>query len=127
MVRAISQEETPFRQFASIHIATIHLSRPSGESWKIVPTLTLNCFLHPLPTLLVRQPERIADLAAVRAEDFTIRPAHRRDFINANLLIAKVLNRVYESGGVFHDSNIPQWGKLVKYIITSLSRVDGGS
>src|ERR1039458_2052715 len=47
MVRAISQEETPLRQFASIHMATIHLSSPSGESWNMVPTLTENCFLQP--------------------------------------------------------------------------------
>src|ERR1035441_2006160 len=47
IVRAISQEETPLRRFAGIHIATIHLSRPSGESWKMVPTLTENCFLQP--------------------------------------------------------------------------------
>src|ERR1039458_5023902 len=47
MVRAISQEETPLRQFASIHMATIHLSSPRGESWKMVPTLTENCFLQP--------------------------------------------------------------------------------
>ena len=69
------------------------------------PYFDAELFLAPtaLPTLLVRQPERVSDLAAVRAEDFSIRPAHRRDFINANLLIAKVLNRVYESGWVFHE------------------------
>src|ERR1017187_4611516 len=36
----------PFLQLASIHIASIHLSRLIGESSKIVPTLTVNCFLH---------------------------------------------------------------------------------
>jgi hypothetical protein len=72
-----------------------------------------------LETLLIGQPEQIADLAAPDAELLAIRPTHRRDFINANLLIAKVLNRVYESGWVCHDSNIPPWGKLVKYIITN--------
>jgi len=50
------------------------------------------------PPLLIRQPEHIADLATGWAEDLAIGPAHRRDFINANLLITKVLNRVYESG-----------------------------
>src|SRR5580693_2836320 len=33
----------PFLQLASIHIAVSHLSRPIGESSKIVPTLTENC------------------------------------------------------------------------------------
>src|SRR5580704_13521896 len=81
-------------------------------------------FLAPtaLPPLLIRQPKDVSDLTAVGARDFAIRPAHRRDFINANLLIAKVLNRVYESGGVFHELNIPRWGKLVKYIITRKMR-----
>ena len=35
-------------QFASIHIAQSHLSRPMAESSKIVPTLTEYCFLHSL-------------------------------------------------------------------------------
>jgi hypothetical protein len=56
-----------------------------------------------LPPLLIRQPEHIADLATGWAEDLAIGPAHRRDFINANLLITKVLNRVYESGWVCHE------------------------
>src|SRR2546422_8254885 len=29
------------------HMAASHLSRPTGESSKIVPTLTENCFRHP--------------------------------------------------------------------------------
>jgi hypothetical protein len=73
-----------------------------------------------LPPLLIGKPERIADFATARAEDFAIGPAHRRDFIDANLLIAKVLNRVYESDWVCHKQSIPHWGKLVKYIITTL-------
>src|SRR4051812_10283701 len=33
----------PFLQLTSSHIAQSHLSRPSGESSKIVPTLMENC------------------------------------------------------------------------------------
>jgi hypothetical protein len=71
-----------------------------------------------LVTLLVGKPEGIADLAATHADDLTIRPTHRRDFINANLLIAKVLNRVYECLGVCHKERIATLVRLVKYIIT---------
>src|SRR5579884_1543485 len=46
--RATSQEETPFLELASIHTVQIHLSSPIGLSSKIVPVLTLNCFLQPL-------------------------------------------------------------------------------
>jgi hypothetical protein len=72
-----------------------------------------------LPTLLVGKPEDIANLPTCHAVDFAIGPAHGRDFINANLLIAKVLDRVYESGGVFHRQSIPPPPKLVKYIVTN--------
>lgn len=49
--RAISYELMPFLQFATIQIAANHLSKPSGLSSMIVPTLALNwrfgCFsLH---------------------------------------------------------------------------------
>ena len=37
----------PFLQLATIHIAGSHLSRPMGESSKMVPTLTENCLRHP--------------------------------------------------------------------------------
>ena len=33
----------PFLQLAISHRASSHLSRPSGESSKMVPTLTENC------------------------------------------------------------------------------------
>ena len=38
---------TPFLQLVNIQNAIIHLSRPMGESSKIVPTLNVNCRLHP--------------------------------------------------------------------------------
>src|SRR5581483_485117 len=38
----------PFFALAMSQIAASHLSRLMGESSKIVPTLTLNCFLQPL-------------------------------------------------------------------------------
>ncbi len=47
IVLAISQELTPFLQLQIIQNAHIHLSRPRGESSKMVPTLSVNCFLHP--------------------------------------------------------------------------------
>jgi hypothetical protein len=67
-----------------------------------------------LPPLLVGKPENITDLTSCCAVDFAIGPAHGRDFIDANLLIAKVLNRVYECGGYFMTPP----PKLVKYIVT---------
>src|SRR5271170_5425649 len=47
IARATSQELIPFLQLHSIQNAHIHLSKPRGESSKIVPTLSVNCFLHP--------------------------------------------------------------------------------
>src|SRR5438270_3134585 len=44
--RWISYEETPFLQLMSIQTAEYHLPREIGESSKIVPTLTENCFLQ---------------------------------------------------------------------------------
>src|SRR5438105_15615834 len=38
----------PFLQLAMSQIAANHLSRPSGESSKIVPTRTENCLPHSL-------------------------------------------------------------------------------
>src|SRR5882762_1907819 len=38
----------PFLQLQIIQTAVIHLSMPSAESSNIVPTLAVNCFLHPL-------------------------------------------------------------------------------
>src|SRR5487761_1398540 len=44
--RAISCDETPFLELAISQIAGSHLSKPSGESSKIVPTLAENCLRH---------------------------------------------------------------------------------
>lgn len=38
----------PFLSLASSQIVSSHLSKGSGESSKIVPFLTENCFLHAL-------------------------------------------------------------------------------
>src|SRR5438046_10159822 len=48
MPRPNSCEEMPFLELAISQTAANHLSRPSGESSKIVPTLTENCFLQAL-------------------------------------------------------------------------------
>src|SRR5436190_23207420 len=45
--RASSCELIPFLLLAISHTAGSHLSSPSGESSKIVPTLTEYCFLQP--------------------------------------------------------------------------------
>ncbi len=68
IARPSSCEEIPFRSPASIHMAGSHLSKPMGESSKIVPTFTLDCFLQSLhchmrrvlmkPTLAEPQPIR---------------------------------------------------------------------
>src|SRR5438552_905122 len=57
IARAISYELTPFLQFTIIHSAASHLSRPMGESSKMVPTLTENCFLQ-LRHFQIRRVER---------------------------------------------------------------------
>src|SRR4029079_1512225 len=46
--RASSCELIPLSEFAASQIAGSHLSSPSAESSKIVPTLTLDCFLQDL-------------------------------------------------------------------------------
>src|SRR5438552_12997283 len=46
--RPSSCELMPFLELAASQTAGSHLSRPSGESSKIVPTLTLYCRLHAL-------------------------------------------------------------------------------
>src|SRR5437016_2897272 len=44
--RPSSCDEMPFLELAVSHTAGSHLSNPSGESSKIVPSLTENCFLQ---------------------------------------------------------------------------------
>ncbi len=46
--RPSSCELIPFLLLATSHIAGSHLSRPSGESSKIVPSLIEYCFLQAL-------------------------------------------------------------------------------
>src|ERR1017187_800296 len=43
MARAVSQLLMPFLEFTTCHMAASHLSRPRGESSKIVPVLSVNC------------------------------------------------------------------------------------
>ena len=44
----------PFLQLQIIQTAVIHLSSEIGESSKMVPTLAVNCFLHPLQNQIFR-------------------------------------------------------------------------
>src|SRR2546429_6321399 len=46
--RASSCKMIPYLLLAASHTAGSHLSRPSGESSKIVPSFTENCRLHAL-------------------------------------------------------------------------------
>lgn len=46
--RPSSCELMPFLELAISHTAGSHLSRPSLESSKMIPSLTLYCFLQPL-------------------------------------------------------------------------------
>ena len=59
-----------------------------------------------LPPLLIGEPNQIASLTTPNAELLTIRPTHLSHFIDANLLIAKVLYCVYECGWVCHELTI---------------------
>ena len=43
MALATSWLLMPFLQFTTCHMASSHLSRPSGESSKMVPVLEVNC------------------------------------------------------------------------------------
>src|ERR1022692_4385692 len=45
MARWTSQDETPFLQFTTCHIAMSHFASGSGESSKMVPVLAVNCRL----------------------------------------------------------------------------------
>src|SRR5438067_9581491 len=73
-----------------------------------------------LVPLLVSKPDEIADLTTTDTERLTIGPAHLRYLIDANLLIAKVLNGFYESSGVCHEQTIGSILWFVKYISTSI-------
>lgn len=73
-----------------------------------------------LESLLIAKPDQVIDLAATNAELMTIRPTHLRDFINADLLIAKVFDCFYEGGRI--GSNLHNYGWFVKYVIAN--RVD---
>ena len=48
VTRDLITELMPFLQVTISHTANIHLSMPSGESSKMLATLTVNCFLQPL-------------------------------------------------------------------------------
>src|ERR1700722_4841062 len=71
-----------------------------------------------LKTLLVGQPDEVIHLATANAELVTVRPAHCRYFINANLLFAEVLNCRYECGWICHNSTLQSHLWFVKYIST---------
>src|SRR5450631_1817499 len=78
-----------------------------------------------LPALLSLQVIGIPSLVAsgspaVRALG-TLRPAHEGYGINANLFVAKVLNRLLQGLWRFHDRTISNWRGLVKSIITTTS------
>ena len=52
--RANSQELTPFFALTIIQVAGSHCCKLKGESSNTVPTLTENCFLHPLQSQIRR-------------------------------------------------------------------------
>src|SRR6185436_18273650 len=56
----------PFLQLTTIQSAGSHLSRPSGESSKIVPSLTENCFLQPLHFQIFRVLKKVGSPASQR-------------------------------------------------------------
>ena len=76
-VRAISALLTPFLQLQTIQKAVIHLSMPRGESSKIVPTFTENCFLQPLQNHIRRVRRNECSVLLQRGQ-ITLRPGQRR-------------------------------------------------
>src|ERR1017187_1448249 len=66
--RAISQLLTPFLQFETSQVANIHLSIPSGLSSKMLPSLTVNCFLQPLQNQIFRVEMKECSLDSQRGQ-----------------------------------------------------------
>src|SRR6266478_4548361 len=68
----------PFLAFTMSQTAIIHLSMPSAESSKIVPTLTVNCFLHPLQNHMRRVEIKECSVEPQRGQ-VTLPVGQRRD------------------------------------------------
>src|SRR5580658_2214333 len=75
--RASSHELTPFFALTIIQKAGSHLSNFKGESSKIVPTFTVNCFLQLLQLLTKRLPENVPTLSEPQCGQITLPPGHR--------------------------------------------------
>ena len=117
--RAISQELTPFLQLQIIQNPHIHLSRPRGESSKIVPTLSVNCFLQPLQNHMRRVLINECSSDPQRgARNYTIWPAKIERVLKAAVRITEVNNCGLKCLRRFHDSNVRRFALCVKYIIS---------
>ncbi len=99
-VRAISALLTPFLQLTTIQKAVIHLSMPSGESSKMVPTLTLNCFLHPLHNHISRVRRNECLLAATSWTGYLLSRPAQIDRVNESKFgIGEISNRFLQGLG----------------------------
>ena len=119
MDRAISQELTPFLQLQIIQKALIHLSSPRGESSKIVPTLSVNCFLQPLQNQMRRVLMNECSSEPQRGQEtYAVRPAKVKRIFKAVVGIAEVNNRVLQCLRCVHVVIMRLLALCVKYIIT---------
>ena len=85
------------------NIAQSHLSKPSGESSKIVPTLMENCFLqsrHFHIRRVLRNDVRL-DLAT-RANRLSVVPSQGREELNAGKGIGEEFDGFHQGSGDFN-------------------------
>ena len=101
MARGTSQLLMPFLQFTICHMAISHLSRPMGESSKMVPVFKVNCGA----SCFSRQCQRLyfsrnSDvLGAATGAGHAIGPAPRYQVIPAVGWIGKVYDGLLKSVG----------------------------
>lgn len=79
IARPNSCDETPLRSPASIHMAGSHFSRPRGESSKIVPTFTEDCFLQSRHWI-IRRVAMVPTFAEPQPFRGQVRPFGKRSF-----------------------------------------------
>src|SRR5205809_2488037 len=115
----------PFFAFTINQVAGNHFSNPKGESSKIVPTLTLNCFLHPRQFQMRRGSIRL--LMSVEPQRGHETPSGQRISVrNSWQVSASEKWRIapVNVSGIWSDfalmnERISPMEKCVKYIITA--------
>ena len=94
--RPSSCDEMPFFELAISQTAGSHLSSPSGESSKMVPTLTLNCFLQSLHFHSRRVVRYECVFAAAPRAYRAVRPPQGRHEVVGDVQVSEVSRRLQE-------------------------------